>query len=99
MHKTPVTFVVRLKAKKGTAERLEQAAIALIPLTKAEAGCLEYKFHASSQEADSFLFYENWVDQDSLNKHLKMPYLLEFKTLLDEILREPAEFTSWTMRG
>ena len=95
MQKKQVTLLVQLKAKMGMGERLEQAAIKLIPLTRAEAGCIEYNFHVNSQEIDSFLFYENWVDQEALNKHLEMPYLLQFKTLLDEVLREPAEFTFW----
>lgn len=97
--KTQVSLVVRLKAKKGMGARLQQAAIKLIPLTRAEPGCIEYNFHVSSQEPDSFLFYENWIDQAALDKHLKMPYLVEFKALLDEILQEPPEFTFWNMQN
>ena len=97
MQKKQVTLIVRLKAKEGKGSALKQAAIKLIPLTRAEAGCIEYKFHASSQDANSFLFYENWIDQEALDKHLEMPYLVEFKTLLGEILSEPAEFTFWNM--
>jgi quinol monooxygenase YgiN len=97
MQKSQVTLVVHLKAKKGMGAKLEEAALSLIPLTRAEPGCIEYNFHANAQESDSYLFYENWVDQNALDKHLAMPYLVKFKTLLAEILCEPAQFTFWNM--
>ncbi len=98
MQKKQVTLIVRLKAKKGMGMRLEQAAVNLIPLTRSEPGCIKYNFHSHPQEAESFLFYENWINQEALDKHLQMPYLVAFKTLLEEILSEPAEFTFWNMR-
>ena len=95
MHKKPITLLVELKAKKGMGEKLRQEAIKLIPLTHAETGCVEYNFHVSANDPDTFLFYENWHDKESLDKHLEMPYLVQFKSLLDEILSEPASFTFW----
>ena len=95
MQKTQVTLLVHMKTKQGMGAKLEQAVIKLVPLTKSEPGCIEYNFHVDAHEPDSFLFYENWIDQAALDKHLQMPYLQEFKILLDEILLQPAKFTFW----
>lgn len=97
MQKNQITLLVRFKAKKGMGQKLQEAALKLVPLSRAEAGCLEYNFHASPDNADTFMFYENWADKESLDKHTEMPYLIEFRDLLNEILEIPAEFNFWNM--
>jgi quinol monooxygenase YgiN len=97
MSKKQITLVVRLKTKEGMGSKLEQAAVKLIPLTRAEPGCIEYNFHASAQDSDLFFFYENWIDQAALDKHAEMPYLAEFRTILENILDGPADYSFWNI--
>ena len=87
--------MVRLKTKQGMGMRLQEAGLGLIPKTRKEAGCIDYYFHIDATDADSFMFYENWMSQEDLDEHLNMPYLKEFQKLLDEILAEKKEFTLW----
>ena len=95
MQKKQVTFMVHLKTKKGSGTRLQEAALGLIPKTRQEAGCIDYYFHIDAKDPDSFMFYENWLSQQDLDKHANMPYLKDFQKLLDEILAEPKQATSW----
>lgn len=95
MQKHQVTLTVRLKAKAGMGDRLQEMATKLIALTRREPGCINYYFHVDAKNPDLFMFYENWVDHQSLSKHLDMPYLKEFEHSINEILAEKEEFIFW----
>ena len=98
MKKTQVTLTVKFKAKVGQGKRLQEAATALLAPTRKESGCIDYYFHVHESEPESFMFYENWINQESLDKHANMPYLKEFQKILDEILVEKPEFTLWKIQ-
>ncbi len=98
MKKEYLTLTVKLKAKAGMSERLHEAARALLGPTRSESGCIDYYFHVSNNDPHSCLFYENWIDQASLDRHLSMPYLKDFQKILDEILAEKPEFTFWKIQ-
>ncbi len=95
MKKSHITLTVRLKAKSGMGARLQEAALALLTPTRQEAGCIDYYFHVNNDDPDSCLFYENWIDQESLDKHSNMPYLKEIQKTLETILEEKPQFTLW----
>ncbi len=97
MEKKQVTVMVRLKTKPGKGPRLQQAALQLIPLTRQEAGCINYYFHIDAADPDSFMFYENWMSKKDLDEHINMPYLQELLKLLDEVLADPKDFKFWQM--
>lgn len=99
MQEKQVTVMVRLKAKKGMGARLRAAALSLIPKTRQESGCIDYFFHVDEKDPESFMFYENWTDNEALQQHLDMPYLKDFQRLLDEILAEEEDFTLWRIVG
>lgn len=95
MKKRQVTLTVKLKAKPGMASRLQEAALALLVPTRKESGCINYYFHSNESDPNSFMFYENWIDQESLDKHANLPNLKDFQKTLDDILAEKPEFTLW----
>lgn len=57
--------------------------------TRAEAGCVEYQFHESQEEPNTFMFYENWVNQEALDLHLGMPYIRPIFERQAELLASP----------
>ncbi len=95
MQKKQVSVMVRFKTKEGMGERLQKAALGLIPKTRQESGCIDYYFHADENDPNSFMFYENWKSQTDLDEHLDMPYLRDFRKLLDEVLAEKEDFKIW----
>jgi len=75
-----LTVVAKLRAAKGKGDALaalltEQAAV----VRRAEPGCLVYRAHRSSKDADVFLFYETYADDASFEAHRKAPHLAEFR--------------------
>ena len=75
-----VTVVARLRAAKGKGDALaalltEQCAA----VRKAEPGCLTYRAHRSNKDAESFCFYEVFVDQAAFDAHRKAPHVAAYR--------------------
>ena len=92
-----VTVVARMRAKAGQEELVQEKLLALIGQTRAEAGCLNYELHRSTEEIGLFMFYENWVSGQALDEHLATPHMEGLKAVADEILAEPLSVTLWEM--
>jgi quinol monooxygenase YgiN len=92
-----VTVIARIKAKPGLEETVKKEVMNLVSPTRAEAGCINYDLHQSSEDPALLMLYENWVSKKAPDEHLAMPYLEAFKTKAGEILAEPLEITLWEM--
>jgi quinol monooxygenase YgiN len=90
-----VTVVARIKAKKGMEETFNQELMALVAPTRSEKGCINYDLYRSIDDRSVFMFYENWVSKEDLDKHLAMPYMKSHMEKAREMLAGPAEITLW----
>lgn len=97
MAEKKVTVLARFKAKAGKEEALRQAITACVAPTRAEAGCINYDLHVSSDDKGVFMLYENWVSKKLLEEHLEMPYLVELKAKAGELCAEPIDIALWEM--
>jgi quinol monooxygenase YgiN len=75
-----VAVVARIRAAKGKADALaalltEQTAV----VRKEEPGCLAYRLHRSTTDADLFLFYELYVDDAAFDAHRNAAHLAQFR--------------------
>jgi quinol monooxygenase YgiN len=92
-----VTVLARFKAKEGKEEALRQAIMDCVAPTRAEAGCINYDLHQSSDNKGLFMLYENWVSKKALDEHLETPYLVELKAKAGELCAEPIDIALWEM--
>lgn len=92
-----ITVIARIKAKPGLEEEVKRQVMALVSPTRAEAGCINYDLHQAIDDPSVLMLYENWVSRQSLDEHLKMPYLEAFKAKAGELLAEPLQITLWEM--
>lgn len=97
MARKKVTVVATCKAKPGQEDRVREEILALVDPTRAEAGCINYDLHVSSDDPGHFMLYENWVSKQDLDEHLATPYLERFKGLASEILAEPIQIQLFEM--
>jgi quinol monooxygenase YgiN len=95
----PVTVLARLRAKKGQEDRARQELLKLIVPTRAEAGCINYDLHESSEDAGLFLFYENWRSQADLDLHFETPHLKAAVKIMPDLLDGELELTKWKKIG
>ena len=75
-----LVVVAKVRAAKGKGDALaallsEQVGV----VRKAEPGCLVYRLHRSSKDADLFLFYEVYEDEAAFELHRKAPHLATFR--------------------
>jgi quinol monooxygenase YgiN len=99
MNAKPVTVVATLKARPGQEETLRQELLALIPATRAEAGCLNYDLHRATDNPALFLFHENWTSKADLDAHLAKPHLQNFLAKAADLLAEEPNITRWERIG
>ncbi|MEM7518784.1 MAG: putative quinol monooxygenase [Planctomycetota bacterium] len=50
----------------------------LIPITRAEKGCLQYDLHQDNENSAHFMFYENWESRELWQEHMGAPHLAAY---------------------
>ncbi len=72
---TPLTIVAKFRARPGCELKLEKSLQTLVAPTLAEAGCLNYDLHRSTEDPGVFLFYENWESRELWLDHMESEHL------------------------
>jgi quinol monooxygenase YgiN len=55
----------------------------LVPITRAESGCLQYDLHQDNDNPAYFLFYENWESREQWLAHMEAPHLAAYLEATD----------------
>ena len=50
----------------------------LIPITRAEEGCIQYDLHQDNEDPTRFLFFENWESRELWQAHMNAPHLAAY---------------------
>jgi quinol monooxygenase YgiN len=95
MSTPPITVTARLKAKPGLERQLAQELLALVPLSRADAGCLSYDLHQSLDDPACFLFYENWQSRPLLDAHLQTPHVQSLLAKVGLWLSDSPQIVLW----
>jgi quinol monooxygenase YgiN len=95
MNTKPVTLVVTFQARPGKEADLRETLLGLIPLTRKEAGCINYDLHVAPDDPAKFLFYENWKSEEHLNRHGETPHVQNLLARMDELCVEPLKLNFW----
>jgi len=70
-----IVVIAHVRAKSGHEVPFEGVLRALVPPTRAEAGCIQYDLHQSSEDPCAFAFYERWASPEALDEHMKTPHI------------------------
>lgn len=60
----------------------------LIPITRAEEGCIQYDLHQDNEDPAHFLFYENWESRELWQAHMGNQHLKDYMTATDGAVKE-----------
>jgi quinol monooxygenase YgiN len=66
-------------------ERREDAvrvALTMAQATRAERGCIDYRFYADLADPNTFLIFEEWESDDALAKHFETEHMRVFREAL-----------------
>ncbi|MCG2799372.1 MAG: antibiotic biosynthesis monooxygenase [Cellulomonas sp.] len=88
-------IIATFQAAPGKEAELEAALLAMIEPVRAEDGVLEYTLHRSPTIAGSFLFYERYRDQATIESHSATPYLAALLARVPELCAQPPVITTY----
>ncbi|KAA3610532.1 MAG: antibiotic biosynthesis monooxygenase [Planctomycetota bacterium] len=73
-----LTIVANIHANSEKIELVKAELEKLIPITRAEKGCIQYDLHQDNENPAHFLFFENWESRDLWQDHMNAPHLAAF---------------------
>lgn len=85
-----LTIVAKIKANPDKIELVKAELLKLIPITRAEEGCINYDLHQDNDDPAHFVFYENWESRELWQIHMSAPHLAAYMAATDGAV---AEFT------
>ena len=88
MANNQLTIVARILAKEEKRDLVKSELLKLIPITRAEAGCINYDLHQDNENPNLFLFHENWVSRRLWQQHMNNTHLTDYIKATDCAVEE-----------
>ena len=85
-----LTIVANIHANPGQIGLVKAELEKLIPVTRAEEGCINYDLHQGNDDPAHFTFYENWESREMWQAHMRSSHLAAYMEATDGAV---AEFT------
>ena len=73
-----LTIVANIHANPDQIDLVQAELHKLIPITRAEKGCLQYDLHQDNENPTHFMFYENWESRELWQAHMNTPHLAAY---------------------
>lgn len=73
-----LTIVANITAKEDKIDLVKAELEKLIPITRAEEGCINYDLHQDNENPAHFLFYENWESRELWRQHMESQHLKDY---------------------
>jgi quinol monooxygenase YgiN len=73
-----LTILAQITAEPGKEALVRAELEKLVPITRAEAGCLQYDLHVDNENPGFFVFYENWESRELWQTHMNAPHLAAY---------------------
>ncbi|HLB34488.1 MAG TPA: putative quinol monooxygenase [Chthoniobacterales bacterium] len=90
-----LTVVASFQSHPGKEAELRTLLLGLVSPTLQEEGCINYDLHQSIEDPTKFLFYENWVSREHLDRHLQSEHIKVLLLRREELCMQPPEITFW----
>ena len=78
-----LTVVAKVTAKAGFEEEVGNTLGKLVEPTLKEDGCINYDLHKSIEDPAVYIFHENWLSKDHLDKHLETDHIKACQAALE----------------
>jgi quinol monooxygenase YgiN len=82
---------VRLHAREGQENAVEEALRKVTGPSRAEPGCLSLHIFRSMRDPRLFFIHSRWVDEAAFQVHGQLPHTLRFLQRVDALLDQPRE--------
>ena len=89
MNDEKIVLFARLKVKAEMVEDLKTAALKIVADSRAEAGCINYDIHQSTEDETLFFWHETWTNKTALDEHFATAFFGEFFKTVEQVAAEP----------
>jgi quinol monooxygenase YgiN len=79
-------IVAEMKALPGKVEQLTAVLETMLEPSRAEVGCISYRFFRSHEDNNSVLFYEQWQDMAAIEFHFSTEHFQALGGKLEGLL-------------
>ena len=93
MNEEKIVLFARLKVKQGTENEAKRAALAIIAVSRAEAGCLNYDMHQATHDPTIFWWHETWSSENAIKEHANSEHFKKFIAAIKDLTEEPLQVT------
>jgi quinol monooxygenase YgiN len=90
---------VRLHAREGEENAVEEALREVTGPSRQEAGCLSFHTFRSMRDRRLFYIHSRWVDEAAFQAHAELPHTVRFLERVDALLDQPRDVTRTEMIG
>jgi quinol monooxygenase YgiN len=97
MKRPGCTIIGTVVAKPEQREKVFEILKAMVGPTRGEPGCVSYDFHCERSDPNTFVFYENFLDDAALDTHIKVPYIDTIFEQTKALLARPVEIRYLTL--
>ncbi|WP_027660807.1 putative quinol monooxygenase [Salinispora fenicalii] len=73
-----LTIVAHVHARSDQVDLVEAELKKLVPLTRAEKGCINFDLHQDNNDPAHFFLYENWESREIWEAHKGVAHLQEY---------------------
>jgi len=85
---TKLTIVANIHANPDQIDLVKAELEKLVPITRAEKGCIQYDLHRDNINRAHFMFYENWESRELWQIHMNAPHLAAYMKATDGAVTE-----------
>ena len=86
-----IHVVARHVARPDTVDKVREILSGLIPLSRAEPGCLKYDLFQNTSDPTDFTFMETFANEAALAIHASAPYIASLSRQLGPLLAQPSD--------
>ncbi|MEM6899008.1 MAG: putative quinol monooxygenase [Pseudomonadota bacterium] len=83
-----LTITGNVKVKPEHVDFVKEELLKLIPITRKEAGCIQYDLHQDNDDPTFFLFYENWESRELWQTHMNNDHLQAYMKATDGMVEK-----------
>lgn len=87
--------IARKIIQEGTMEKALKLYDELVTLSRLEKGCISYELYQDKSNPLLLAVFEEWENQDALDKHTKSEHFTRIVPLLNEFTAERLDFTMY----
>ena len=86
---------IGFRAQPGKAADLERELRNRVPISRTEAGTLDYRLYRSTQDQNLFFLFSRYTSEKTFDIHLYQPYSISMLAELECLLDGPAKVETY----